>query len=99
MGGDRHDNALANIVDFVAKFLPEDELRVWIADVRATLPTYVRRRMMADFEPWRDRTIEWVKPYTNSKGEECFRGKDGKTYPAESFKRQYEKLEPEKETQ
>ena len=51
----------------------------------------------AQWEAWRSREVVWAKPRTNSKGQEEFVTKDGKTIPAEVLRRTHERLDAEKE--
>lgn len=46
---------------------------------------------MADWALYRSRRIVFVKPHVNGKGEAEFRDKDGRTYPAETFNREWER--------
>lgn len=46
-----------------------------------------------EWEAYRSREIVWLKPKVNAKGEPYFYSKDGKTFPSETVRQQYEKLE------
>jgi len=51
---------------------------------------------VAEWQTWRSRRIVFVKPHVNGKGESEFRDKDGRTYPAETFRREWEQENKEK---
>lgn len=48
-----------------------------------------------EWQLWRSREIRFVKPHVNGRGEDEYRDKDGKTYPAETMRQQYERLPDE----
>lgn len=54
-------------------------------------------RAEATWEPWRSRDIRWVKLFRNGQQQDCYRDKQGNVYPAEAFKRTYERLEGEQD--
>lgn len=50
-----------------------------------------------EWQPWRSREIVWVKPHTNSRGEQEYRAKSGETMPAEVLRKKYELMEDKPE--
>jgi len=50
---------------------------------------------MADWQTWRSREIVFVKPRTNSRGELEYVSKRGQVIPAETIKREYERIDSE----
>lgn len=53
---------------------------------------------MANFEPYRSRKVIWAKTKVNNKGETIYYSKEGKTFPAEYFNKEWEKLDARNDT-
>lgn len=85
------DRALGAIMQYCQDVCPEVVDR-WAAEVRLTMRG-PEQRVEAVFEPWRSRDVRWVKAFKNGKQEDCYRDKQGNVYPAEGFRRQFERLE------
>lgn len=81
------EDGFACMLDFLAEHVP-DELAAWAQEVRLR---------MANFEPYRNREVVWVKPRTDANGEQYYVTRDGKTMPAEAFHRKYEHIKREKD--